>query len=311
MLSRRNVRIKLMQVLYADGHQTKSSDVEGLRKALRSKFKEAEDLFIYNVHFLYSLCKYSLVDQKKRASKHLPTSIDKIFKPKLFDNPLIFSLTSDDLLMKRIKKLPGSLQIDDDIIKRCYLDFSKTQEYKDFLKNTDQKEEDYLDILLVLFKTNLKNPIFKELLKDLFYFWKTDKSLLVGVMKKFLKALPSEGGLHEEYMSDQDVVEDFAMPLLENYSKYYESNCSHIRGALENWDSDRVAKIDMILLNMALTELLTLPGIPTKVTINEYVEISKKYSTEKSKEFINGILDNLMKQLEEEGLIQKNGSTEA
>ncbi len=304
MLSRRNVRIKMMQVLYADSHMEKPSNLKVLTEELNEKFKEAENLFIYNINFLYHICKYALIDEKKRKSKHLPTALDKIYKPKLFDNELINSLTRDDLLRKRIDELPSNLAIDDDLVKRCYLDFSKTSEYKEFLRNESNNLE-YLDILLALFKFNLKNEIFKESLGDLFYFWRTDKSLLVGVMKKYLKALPSSGGLHHEFVPDKDIVNDFGLALLKNYVNFYDSNMKHIKGALENWDSERVAKIDMILLNMALTELLTLPGIPTKVTINEYVEISKNFSTEKSREFINGILDNLMKQLEESGEIKK------
>ena len=80
-----------------------------------------------------------------------------------------------------------------------------------------------------------------------------------------------------------------------------------IEPSLKNWDADRVAVIDMIILKMALVELMSFPTIPTKVTLNEFVEIAKKYSTEKSKDFINGILDRLMKQLEKEGKIKKEG----
>jgi len=81
-----------------------------------------------------------------------------------------------------------------------------------------------------------------------------------------------------------------------------------IEPALKNWDADRVAIIDMILLKMALSELLSFPSIPTKVTLNEFVDISKLYSTDKSKDFINGILDRLMKQLEKDGKIKKEGT---
>ena len=130
---------------------------------------------------------------------------------------------------------------------------------------------------------------------------------MVGAVKKTLKALPAETYFYEDYRPQPDTVNDFGEKLLRAVIEDDEELLETIEPTLRNWDADRLATIDMILLKMAVCELLSFPSIPTKVTLNEFVEVSKLYSTEKSKDFINGILDRLMKQLEKEGKIQKQG----
>ncbi len=122
-----------------------------------------------------------------------------------------------------------------------------------------------------------------------------------------MKALPTETDFFEEYRPNAETVEEFGVVLLDNVSNRDKELLELIEPTLKNWDADRVAIIDMILLKMALCELMNFPTIPTKVTLNEFVEISKLYSTDKSKDFINGILDRLMKKLAKDGKIEKEG----
>lgn len=307
MLSRRNIRIKLMQLLYADAHSTERKDLKKLRSEFNNYLGHTEWLFFYNLAFLYQVAHFSVKDGERRRTKHIPTSIDKIFTPRLYDNDIITSLREDDSLQKQLKRDQIKNNIDLDLVKKVYIEFSKTLEYKNFLRLGDPTNKDYIDILLFLFKFIIKNELFKESLEDLFYFWKTDKSLVIGVMKRYLKSLPSKGAHHESFMPKGDLLEDFADLLLNSTYNQWDKNHAYIEKAVQNWDMERVATLDMILLQMALSELLTFTTIPSKVTINEYVEISKKFSTEKSKEFINGILDRLMKQFSDEGLIIKEG----
>ena len=119
--------------------------------------------------------------------------------------------------------------------------------------------------------------------------------------------MPVEGSFFDTYKPTEDTILDFGLNLLSNVLEKNEQYKQQIENVLKNWDAERVAVIDMILLKMAAAEFVLFPSIPTKVTINEYMEISKSYSTEKSKDFINGILDRLLKDLEEEGGIDKKG----
>ena len=122
-----------------------------------------------------------------------------------------------------------------------------------------------------------------------------------------MKALPVEDDFCSHYLPDDETVKGFGEELLRKVFHEDRELLEIIEPTLKNWDADRVATIDMILLKMALCELMIFPTIPTKVTLNEFVEISKRYSTEKSKDFINGILDRLMKQLNKDGKIKKEG----
>jgi len=131
--------------------------------------------------------------------------------------------------------------------------------------------------------------------------------LVAGAMKKTLKATPVSGDFFREHEPSDATVLEFGEELLKKTCEEDLSLFKEIEPTLRNWDAERVAILDMVMLKMALCELLHFPTIPTKVTINEFVEISKVYSTEKSREFINGILDRLMKELSDQGRIVKEG----
>jgi N utilization substance protein B len=296
-----------MQILYADSCRSDQGDLEILKKDLKEKVDASYRLFLYNVLFLYEFSKSSVKDDSRRKKKHIPSEIDKIFKPVLFDNPLIASIRDDRLLQKDFEDHNLKYLIDPDQVKKCYVDFCKEDEYLHFLRSYNSDDSAYTQVLLEAYKFILKHEIFQEGLNDRFHFWKADKSLILGTMKKYIKSLPGSEGEHRDFQPDDELVKEFAGFLLENTLKYDDQNTERLREALQNWDMDRVAKLDLILLKMALTELVSFPTIPSKVTINEYVEISKNYSTDKSKEFLNGILDRLMKKFTQEGIVVKEG----
>ena len=143
---------------------------------------------------------------------------------------------------------------------------------------------------------------------DQYPFWQEDKSLVIGALKKIFKQLPTtDEKFFEEYLPDNDTVIDFGKRLIELTMDQAGELEQLIEPTLKNWDMERLAVLDVILIKMALVEFLYFPTIPTKVTLDEYVDISKEYSTPKSKDFVNGILDRLMKSLSEEGKIKKEG----
>ena len=145
------------------------------------------------------------------------------------------------------------------------------------------------------------------MIEDRYPFWSDDKSLVIGAIKRSLKTLPTEDDFYEVHRPTAETTQDFGEVLFKNVFEEENKLLELIEPTLNNWDVERVAVIDMVLLKMALCELMNFPTIPTKVTLNEFVEISKQYSTEKSKDFINGILDRLMKRLHKDGKIVKEG----
>jgi len=165
--------------------------------------------------------------------------------------------------------------------------------------------EDHRDVLLALYKSLTKNELFNETLDDHYATWQENKSLVIGAIKKTLKQEENDDTFYNNYLPEKETVEEYGAELLHKYYQTEKELEILIEPNLNNWEIDRVAVIDRILLKMALCEFLYFETIPTKVTLNEYVEISKAYSTPKSKEFINGILDKLKTLLTEEGKIHK------
>ena len=306
MLSRRNIRIKVMQMLY-----TLSRDKELTFEDALDRYKEvinhSFELYLFNLLYLIKVTAYAQKDAAKRAQKHLPSEEDKLFTDKLYSNPLIQSLAKNEALFKLIEQYKFDELIDSDNTRSLYKDFAKSEEYKTYILQPESTEEDHRNILLKLYKSCVSSDLFNELMDDHFPTWVDDKSLVVGTIKKTIKQLPAQADFYKVHQPNDETTVDFGEVLLRQVHEKDKELLGLIEPTLKNWDVDRVAIVDMILLKMALSELITFPTIPTKVTLNEFVEISKLYSTDKSKDFINGILDRLMKKLNKEGKIKKEG----
>lgn len=306
MLSRRVVRIKVMQILYATSRNGQATSDQGSRAYLELVDRSFE-LYLYNLLYLQRIAEYARQDEARRKTKLRPSDEDKAFTAKLANNPLLPSLAENQTLHRLYEKYRFGSRIDADQVRFLYAEFSKTEEYQTYVYSEATDSEPHLKIYLALYKFLINNEVYTELLEEQFPLWTDDKSLIVGAMKKTLKALPVEAQFYEDYRPNTETVQQFGEHLLRYVLDADEELLKIIEPVLKNWDVDRVAIIDMILLKMALGELIQFPTIPTKVTLNEYVEISKLYSTDKSKDFINGILDRLLKKLLDEGLIQKEG----
>ncbi|MCB9345287.1 MAG: transcription antitermination factor NusB [Lewinellaceae bacterium] len=268
---------------------------------------KAFELYLFQLYVLLKVAQYAEKDAEKRASKHLPTDEDKKFSPRLSQNDCTKSLANHTEFAKLAKKYKVSENIDEDHIKSLYNLFVDTPEYKEYLELESPDVKDHSKALLNLYRTLAASDLFSDMSEDRYTNWADDDSLVSGAMKKTLKAMPLEGKFYEEHEPSDETVLEFGEELLTKTCEEDAALFSDIEPTLKNWDADRVAILDMVMLKMALCELLHFPTIPTKVTLNEFVEISKTYSTDKSKEFINGILDRLMKELLDKGRIVKEG----
>jgi len=306
MLSRRNVRIKVMQMLYSLGRD-KSLKFDEAMLRYRDKVNKSFELYLFNLLYLIRVAQFSIQDADSRRTKLRPSEEDKKFEPKLAHNPLMESLSRNEGLYRLFKQYKTETFLDEDHIRSFYNELSKKEEYNQYVYNDATTNKDHEEMLLLLYRTLCANELFLELNDDTFAQWEDDESLIIGSIKKTLKALPAEMNFYEAYKPNAEATVDFGELLLRKVHHEDEQLLKVIEPTLRNWDVERVAVIDMILLKMALAELMTFKSIPSKVTLNEFVEIAKNYSTDKSKDFINGILDRLLKQLAEEGKISKEG----
>ncbi len=294
-----------MQMLYAMSRDPKST-FDDVLKNYRESVQQSFELYLYNLLYLMSVAKYALKDAERRSKKHLPSEEDKIFTPKLYMNDLVQAVVSNTKFNDLVRKFDLEKMVDEDGVRALYIDFAKTDEYKKYLSEENNPNDDR-KVLLDLYKILIAKEMYNETMEDKYPLWGDDKSLIIGTVKKTIKALPESVEFCNTYKPQDETTVDFGEALLQNVHNKDKSLLEIIEPTLNNWDVDRVAIIDMISLKMALSELMIFPTIPTKVTINEFVEISKMYSTEKSKDFINGILDRLMKKLDKEGKIKKEG----
>lgn len=295
-----------MQVLYAmsrDKVLDPNEAVKSYRKFIRASF----ELYLFNILQLIKVAEYAREDYNRRQSKLRPSEEDKKFRPRILENPVTLSLIENKSLQAAFEKAKLYDLVNEDNTRLLYNGFSKTDTYQELIHSEDNTLEFFRKALLALYKACVTSEHFDEIMEDAFMSWQDDKSLVVGAMKRTIKSLPAEGDFYLEHRPDPEAVNDFGEHLLKKVIEQDAELLTVIEPTLKNWDADRVAVIDMILLKMALCELMEFPTIPTKVTLNEYVEISKNYSTPKSKDFINGILDKLMKQLDKEGKIVKEG----
>jgi N utilization substance protein B len=306
MLSRRNIRIKIMQLQYAN-RLDETLSYPGMKNRYARNVDESYNLYLFCIWQLVKIAEYTKNDAAKRASKYLPSEEDKRFSPKLYENDLIRSIEESEAFQKMVKSRKISARVNNDMTRLFYTEFLKTDSFKDYLTNESPIEGDHREVLLSLYKFCLANETYNDYIEDKFDNWIHDKSLIVGAMKKTIKSLPSEDDFFKPFVPADKATLEFGEDLLYK-SDYFDSELMElVEPALKNWDIARVAIIDLVLIKLALCEMLYFPTIPVKVTINEFVDISKIYSTPKSKDFINGILDRLMKKLTEEGRIQKEG----
>jgi transcription antitermination protein NusB len=306
MHSRRSVRIKVMQLLYTINRDEQVTAAD-LIKTYNDGIQETYSTYIFHLNLLLRVAQQSEKDAAYRSAKVLPSESDKRFKPVLYSNELMQSLANHIGFRNLVEKYGANNNLDDDLLRKIYQSFLDTEECKTYLSNPAPEKEDHTKVIYDLYRFVNANDIAQDITEDHFSHWADDETLIVGAMKKTLKMMPLTTEFYKEYESSDETVRHFGEELLKMTCREDAALFAEIEPLLQNWDADRVAILDMIMLKMALCELLHFPTIPTKVTLNEFVEISKMYSTDKSKEFINGILDRLLKKLSEEGKISKEG----
>ena len=302
MISRRNIRIKVMQSLYTlDSMGNDVNPAEAVR-LLRKQIDQSRCLFVYLVYFLSEVARYAEKDALKKASKHLPTQQDLNINTKITGNELLWKIVEEQSYVTACGETKPQLLIDEELLKKTYQALALSEEYTDYigLQNRDKKGEK--DILEFIF-TNLMlpNEHFISHVEEHFINWDDDAEMMNVLMLNFLQKPGSYN--FNEFVSKEKW--DFAKGLLETTIDKKEVSMELLKPKLKNWDADRIAALDLIIIEMGISEFLFFETIPPRVTINEYIDLAKDYSTPQSGQFINGILDNIHKELTAEGKINK------
>jgi N utilization substance protein B len=304
MLSRRSIRVKVMQALYSQSRDKELKDQDVL-KFYNDSIKGTVELSLLNLYLIVELSKVSVEDETKRVSKYLPTDDDKLFKSTLYHNAIIKGLVNNKDLKIKFESLKFNDIIDADVLRTLYKSFSETEAYINYWHNRKSHKDDE-EILLELYRFLRASEVFVELVDDRYYQWSSEKSVVIGTVKKILKRNDFGGDFIEPYYPTDETVKDLGEKLLKNCLGIDSKIEEYVIPILLKWDKERIAIIDMIFIKMSLAEVLYFDSIPCNVILNEYIELSKEYSTDKSKEFINGVMDKVIKNLKEKGEINKD-----
>lgn len=305
MLSRRSIRIKVMQHLYMlnrDVELDEKNCINSYNKTLEQVF----GLYLYSLYILVSITEIAKDDALKRQSKYIKNEEDFKFSSKLHENSLIQSFVNSKDFQKYCEDRNFADRTDRDLLQRIYKSYAATQSYRDYIQ-IEATTDDHLEIILDLFRFCRRNEHYNDLMEDFSYTWLDDKSLVVGVVKKTIKELPIHEDVFGKHYPDNETAIDYGAELLRKTIEHHSELNAYIEPIVSNWDIDRLALVDLLFIRMACSEFLYFASIPTKVTLNEYVDLAKAYSTERSKDFINGVLDKIMKSFVEKEQISKEG----
>jgi transcription antitermination protein NusB len=310
MLNRRQLRVKVLQTLYAY-HLSENKVVKNFEKRLLDSVDDVYEMYIWLLALLVEVSDYVLIDADERANKYLPSETDLNTNLKLNTNKFIQALKGNPEYIREEKKYKPNWSFDPEIVKTIFSELKKSPQYEAYLASEDLSMRAEKDIIKYIFKkVILTTPSVELAFEEKFINWQVDRPVLEAMLAKTLSNFQSENGAESKLAQISPVWledRDFIVTLFSKTIAFDDEYQKLISEKTKNWEAERIAIIDILLMKLALTELLNFPAIPVKVSMNEYIEIAKEFSTPKSNLFINGILDKVLAELKAAGKIRKSG----
>ena len=309
MISRRIIRTKVLQILYAY-YSSEEKSLNNTEKELFFCIHKTYDLYHYLMALVIDIADYAESRIEIKRNKHQPTHEDLHPNTKFVSNLFIQQLRSNRQLNAYLNQTKLSWVNHPELIKELYLIMIESEIYDSYINSEIRSYADDRKFIEKIFnKILLVSEELYQVLEEQSIYWNDDIEFVISVITKTLKRFnefsDSDQRLMPMYKDEED--REFAKELLRKSIINHDELQALIKVHSSNWDVERIAFMDILMMQLAITEFLYFPSIPTKVTMNEYIELSKFYSTEKSRNFINGILDKTLKDLKKEGKISKAG----
>ncbi|MFT4679069.1 MAG: N utilization substance protein B [Flavobacteriales bacterium] len=309
MLNRRQLRIKVLQILYAY-HQSEDKDLPAFEQQLMFSINKSYEMYLYLLLLVVDMQKHAIEKIEAGLQKRLPSKEDLHPNAKFVTNGPLRALANSKELARSLEAVGITFSDNPDLTKSLFKQLSETEEYIEYMESSERGFEHDRMYLLKFFKKYLINS---EDLQDYFeeksIFWNDDLDIIASMTIKTIKGLEEDAKdiTLLPLWRDEDDEKGFMLNLFRNTCVKADDFGKIIDENAANWDNDRIAVIDMVLLKMALAEATCMETVPLKVTMNEYIELSKYYSTPKSNGFINGLLDQIFSTLTEGSKIKKIG----
>ena len=309
MLNRRHLRIKILQILYGF-YQDEDLDTTKAKKALDHSIDKMYQLYLLLISMIAEMQGLAIDKIEAGRKKQLPTEEDLHPNTKFVRNATLRVLANSKQLKNRLSETGVGWGKHRELLRNLHRSLIEDEEYTTYMSSDERSFRHDRESLIRMFRKHLINETaFQDMLEEESIFWVDDLDLASSMVIKTIKNINEEDeevDIMPVWRNDDDDKE-FMVGLFTQTLAQGVLNEELIKEGAQNWELERIALIDRILMKMALAEAKTFESIPLKVTLNEYIELSKYYSTEKSHGFINGILDQLFTSLHESGDIKKTG----
>ncbi len=303
MISRRKIRIKALQALYAAEVYDPEKDVDN-KEEIKQNYLDSIEMIRDEVNtvmwFIYKVNKYAAIEVEDLDARMLTGAEPAINYQRFLDLDFVKELDANKSFQKRIEKNKALQNVESGTIKNLFRGYMDLPATKEFLKQKDGDEKELL--LHFLEEVLLPNEYFQDYMEAEYPIWDDDEHEVMTIVSRIIEKGPAQVdftslGIHDITQLGTNLIDS----VIQNREYYQEL----IKPRLKNWDPKRIAKIDMIVLYMGISEFLHFPTIPVNVTINEYIDIIKQFGAKQSKQFVNAILDAIKNQLTEEKRIVK------
>jgi len=308
MISRRLIRIKIVQVMYAyfTGENT---TLDKSDKELTLSIKKAYDLYHYIILLVIKVADYAAERVEIASNKILPNFDDLHPNNRFIENKVIAQLSNNRQFQDYISQNKISWHEYPEIIKNLYLKVIESSYYKDYMAIASPSYEEDKNLVINILSNELEGWDFLyQFIEEQSIYWNDDTEFVISMIIKTIDKF-KESSLNPPLMplfkNDED--REFGKLLIRKTILKLPEYRILIEKYTKNWDVERIAIMDILIMTVALSEILEFPGIPVKVTLNEYIDIARFYSTHKSNEFVNGILDKIVADLRKENKIIKTG----
>ncbi len=287
-----------MQVLYMI-----ESNIQGTSNSLLTKeFDKTRNLFVFLVHLIHKIALFAEIESQQRASKNLPNQADLSVNIKIAGNTIVWQTIESEAFKTALEVVKPNQWLEGDLVKNLFRQLTESNEYKAYIAEESRDKANEKEILKFIFGTIiLGSETAVDYIDEHFTNWEDEGDLMIGMVLNYIQ---KPGSINFLDLVGAEKMK-FATDLLQTAMDKKTIAEDIIKPKLKNWDPERIAVIDMILLRLGVCELVYFDTIPTKVTINEYIDLAKEYSTEQSGHFVNGILDSIHKELVGNGKIQK------
>jgi N utilization substance protein B len=306
MLNRRFLRIKVMQALYSF-FQHEKANVDQFEKELFKSLDKIHDLYLSILALVVDLHHVALMVMDENKNKHRPNANDLDPNLKFVNNLLLVSLSESGPLKDLLERKKISWANDFDVVRKIFTEIRNSEEYKEYLalETTDVKVDRNF-VITVITEYLSENEMLISLFEEKNIHWADDTFVAFNSVIRNFEDFEGVFNLQALLKDEKDDLE--FMSSLFNKTIIYHHEFEELIGKhTQNWDVERIANMDMLLMEMALAEILYIPNVPIKASLNEYIDISKEYSTPNSKTFVNGVLDKIIAELKRENKINKTG----